>query len=184
MEIKSALRELGQELNATYENDKSAITHRSEIQSAGLGSEICRVDVEKKKLLKPAEIAQKSVPRYSDRYEQLEETPTTNRLEKIAEFNEEKAGQESPGHLLPASLSSEKVPNIDMLDSMKKFDLEEVMTPSRHDDCSLQSQTSSVNHTLRDLQKKEKLYQTGKAYLEKKIYEYESRLNGMKTKKE
>lgn len=112
------------------------MTHRSEIRSAGLGSEICRVDVEKKNMLKTAEIAQKSVPRYSDRYEQLEETPTTNRLEKIAEFSEEKAGQESPGHLPPTSLSSEKVPNIDMLDSMKKFNLDEVMTPSRHDDCS------------------------------------------------
>ena len=44
--------------------------------------------------------------------------------------------------------------------------------------------TPSINHTLKDLQKKEKLYQTGKAYLEKKIYEYESRLNNMKTKKE
>ena len=31
--------------------------------------------------------------------------------------------------------------------------------------------------TLKDLQKKEKLYQSGKAYLEKKIQEYESRLN-------
>ena len=76
-----------------------------------------------------------------------------------------------------------------MLDTVKKFDLDEVMTPSKLngnpiDDCSSVSQTSSINNTLRDLQKKEKLYQTGKAYLEKKIYEYESRLNGMKTRKE
>lgn len=37
--------------------------------------------------------------------------------------------------------------------------------------------TGAMQGTLRDLQKKEKLYQSGKAYLERKIQEYESRLN-------
>ena len=88
----------------------------------------------------------------------------------------------------PTSLSSEKLPSDQ--EAAQYSNRRRNQSSSEHSGLAIPQTeasidlTSSINDTLKNLQKKEKLYQTGKAYLEKKIYEYESRLNNMKTKKE
>lgn len=61
-------------------------------------------------------------------------------------------------------------PEMDELQVMESQDTEQMV--------------GNLSNTLKDLQKKEKMYQSGKAYLERKIQEYESRLTQMKIKKE
>ncbi len=68
---------------------------------------------------------------------------------------------------------------------MRQLETNEIVSPEIFRSSIIASSGSGFNaSTLKDLQKKEKIYQNGKAYLEKKIQEYESRLNQMKAKKE
>lgn len=66
----------------------------------------------------------------------------------------------------------------ELQNTIRQVDINEIVSPDIFKSSIIASCGSGFNSsTLKDLQKKEKIYQNGKMYLEKKIQEYESRLN-------
>lgn len=105
LNTSTLLRRAADDVNLTCDFELPAKSYRSEVRSGADGgasklTDFCQVDVEKKQKVQLRPEPAKGTHKISDRYEQCQETPTSNRLEEIAEFDERSAergtGDNSP----------------------------------------------------------------------------------------